>query len=188
MYNKPVLKTMLGAIGLATLLSLSACSSDPTTSDAKAAVEANYQAAPQVTCWAHKTLTFPVDVSMHEQTKSDLEILDGLNRSGLATVQMQMDPSNPSATMLHIDLTDKGKLAHVWDPKGGFCVGPHTVKDIVSVVPDPALKGAFDVKYTWTLNAPSWVERDKFSKLTGMATPGTGDAIITKTDQGWRVM
>lgn len=186
--------TML--LGAATLLS--ACSGKPSTEDAINVITDDLNAShPSDLCWAPASLaglTFPVNVLMSEQTPRDHGILDGLNRSGLATVQMQVDPNNPSAAVLHIDLTDKGKAAHVWDPKRGFCVGRPRVEDITSMREDPAQKGAYDVYYTWTFDAPSWVEREKFPKLRGMAIPAPGDATITrtsdwsKTDVPWHIL
>ena len=184
-FQRALVTTVLCATGM-----LSGCTGTPSVDDATTAINAVYKNG-EANCWAPEslaTLTFPLDVAMKEQSMNDLGILDGLNRSGLIAATMQPNPTDPdtvSESILHIDLTEKGKSAHVWDPKAGFCVGRHTVTHITSITPDPQREGAYDVRYRWTFDAPSWVGRDKFPRLNGMTQPGDGGAVIVKNANGW---
>lgn len=168
----------------------------PSEADARSAINAAYREVPQAGCWLpaeHATLTFPVHVMLRDQSMNDLAILNGLNRSGLATVATEEDPSRPAdmgTLRLKIDLTDKGRAANVWDPKRGFCVGTPVVKDIVSINSDD--KGfdqyTYDVTYTWSYDTPEWVNRNDFPKLNGMAAPVAAWAPVMKWSKTWHVI
>lgn len=182
----------LGGVAL-----VSGCSGKPSDSEAKTAIDAVYRdsALRGDFCWApasHATLTFPMNVRLSEQDRIGMGILDGLDRSGLVTVQRQVDPQLPLDTVLRIDLTDKGKAAHAWDPMRGFCVGTPTVRDVV-VEPawghgHRAQGGVYGVTYLWTFDTPAWVERDKFIKVPGMASPRVNGMYVTRGTNGWGVI
>lgn len=89
-----------------------------------------------------------------------------------------------SATIDVITPTEKAK--GWWDSKTGFCVGTKAVAEVVEWT-DPSKSPTIQVKYTWHLvDVPSWAKGPEFKNIPGMATPVTDEAVLEKTNKGWR--
>jgi hypothetical protein len=83
-------------------------------------------------------------------------------------------------------ITPTEKAKGWWDPQTGFCVGTKAVAEVQEWT-DPSKSPAIQVKYTWHLvDVPSWAKRPEFKNIPGMATPVTDEAILEKTNKGWR--
>lgn len=184
------------ALGVTLLVAaaLTGCSGGPSKGDLKEGLAAFYQAKPQAACWNvvnSANVTWPIRVPMNGMDKTQLGILDGVNRSGIATVTSGVTQGDGGLPImaLTVTLTDKGKSAGAWDAQKGFCVGTRQVQDVTEfTVPNKDNEGMTDVKFTWHYDdLPSWVERDKFPKLDGMAAPVNDEAVMAKTNNGWRV-
>lgn len=172
---------------------LTACSGGPSKGDLKDGLTDYFKAKHQTACWNVQNsanVTWPIRIAMNGMDKTQLGILDGLNRSGIATVTSGVTTGDGLPVMaLTITLTDKGRSAGAWDPQKGFCVGTRQVQDVNEfTVPNKDNEGMTDVKFTWHYDdLPGWVERDKFPKLDGMAAPVNDEALMAKTNNGWRV-
>ncbi|WP_334032881.1 hypothetical protein [Burkholderia gladioli] len=183
---------VLGALVAAAAV-LAGCSDGPSKGDLKDGLVQYFKDKPQAVCWNVENSAaaqWPIRVPSEGMTKEQVGLLDGLNREGIATVQLglvQQGFTNVSA--FTINLTEKGRSAGAWDPQKGFCVGTKTVDQVTEfTVPTKDNDGASEVKFTWKLDdLPAWVERDKFPKLPGMAASVNDEALMQKTNNGWRV-
>ncbi|WP_155288294.1 hypothetical protein [Ralstonia solanacearum] len=183
-----MLETLVAAAAV-----LAGCSSGPSKGDLKDGLAQFFKDKPQTVCWNIENsaaVQWPIQIPSEGMTKEQVGILDGLNREGIATVQLglvQQGFMNVSA--FTINLTDKGRSAGAWDPQKGFCVGTKTVDEVTEfTVPNKDNDGMSDVKFTWKIDdVPSWVERDKFPKLPGMTASVNDEAMMAKTNNGWRV-
>lgn len=182
----------LGAL-VVVAATLAGCSGGPSKGDLKDGLAQFFKDKPQAVCWNvanSAAVQWPIRIPSGGMTKEQVGILDGLNREGIATVQLglvQQGFANVSA--FTINLTDKGRSAGAWDPQKGFCVGTKTVDEVTEfTVPNKDNEGMSDVKFTWKIDdVPSWVERDKFPKLPGMTVFVNDEAVMAKTNNGWRV-
>lgn len=182
----------LGAL-IVVAATLVGCSGGPSKGDLKDGLAQYFKDKPQAVCWNVQNsaaVQWPIRIPSEGMTKEQVGILDGLNREGIATVQLglvQQGFANVSA--FTINLTDKGRSAGAWDPQKGFCVGTKTVDEVTEfTVPNKDNEGMSDVKFTWKIDdVPSWVERDKFPKLPGMTVFVNDEAVMAKTNNGWRV-
>jgi hypothetical protein len=179
---------------IAMAAALTGCSGGPSKGDLKDGLAAYFKEKPQQACWNienSQAVQWPIRIPIAGMDKTQLGILDGVNRSGIATVTSAPVQEGDGVTVmaLTITLTDKGKDAKAWDPKKGFCVGTREVQDVNEfTVPNKDTEGMTDVKFTWRYDdLPSWVDRDKFPKLPGMTAPVNDEAMMQKTNNGWRV-
>lgn len=184
------------ALGAALLVAaaLAGCSGGPSKGDLKDGLASYYNEKPQAVCWNvlnSAAVQWPIRIPTNGMNKTQLGILDGLNRSGIATVTSGpvQGASGFPVMAFTITLTDKGKAAGAWDPQKGFCVGRKNVDQVTEyTIPGKDSEGMSTVKFTWTIDdTPSWVERDKFPQLDGMTTPVNDEAVMAKTNNGWRV-
>ncbi|MEB5487985.1 hypothetical protein QMA69_26525 [Burkholderia pseudomallei] len=183
---------VLGAL-VVVAAALAGCSGGPSKGDLKDGLAQYFKDKPQAVCWNVENsaaVQWPLRVPMQGMTKDQLGVLDGLNREGIATVQEGLAQQGfTNVTVLTINLTDKGKSANAWDPQKGFCVGTKAVDQVTEfTIPNKDSEGTSEVKFTWKLDdVPSWVERDKFPKLPGMTASVNDEAVMAKTNNGWRV-
>ena len=190
--NKQATHRVALGVALSIAAALTACSGGPSKGDLKDGLVQFYKDKPQDVCWNIQNsanVHWPIQVPSQGMDKQQLGILDGLNREGIATVQLglvQQGFMNVSA--FTINLTDKGRSAGAWDPQKGFCVGTKNVDEVTEfTIPNKDTDGASDVKFTWKFdNVPSWVERDKFPKLAGMTASVADETLMQKTNNGWR--
>jgi len=186
------------ALALGSLIAIAAalagCSGGPSKDDLKDGLEAYFKQKPQQACWNvqnSQAVQWPIRIPIAGMDKTQLGILDGVNRSGVATVTSAPVQEGDGVTVmaLTITLTDKGKSEKAWDPQKGFCVGTRQVQDVNEfTLPNKDTDGMTDVKFTWHYDdLPGWVERDKFPKLPGMVAPVNDEAMMQKTNNGWRV-
>ncbi|MCS6478660.1 hypothetical protein NX869_20655 [Burkholderia thailandensis] len=183
---------VLGAL-VVVAAALAGCSSGPSKGDLKDGLVQHFKDKPQAFCWNVENsaaVQWPIRIPTQGMTKEQLGILDGLNREGIASVKAELvQQSFMNVSVLTINLTDKGKSANAWDPQKGFCVGTKAVDEVTEfTVPTKDNEGMSDVKFTWKIDdVPSWVERDKFPKLPGMTASVNDEAVMAKTNNGWRV-
>ncbi|SDG96186.1 hypothetical protein SAMN05216466_106199 [Paraburkholderia phenazinium] len=187
-------KTIAAGMALSLTVLLAACGNGgPSKGDLKDGLEAQDKAHPVQACWAvdnNANVSWPLRVPMNGMTQEQLGVIDGINRSGIATVTTGPFNQNGIPMMvMTVDLTDKGKSANAWDPQKGFCVGTRHVKDVNEfTIPGKGDENVTDVKYTWQYDdLPGWVERDKYPRLAGMTAPAADEAVLQKTSDGWRV-
>ncbi|WP_186020532.1 hypothetical protein [Burkholderia gladioli] len=183
----------LGALAIV-ITALSGCSGGPSKGDLKDGLTAYFKDRPQAACWNvenSQAVQWPIHIPINGMNKEQLGILDGLNRSGIATVTSAPAQVGDGVTVLAltIALTDKGKSMNAWDSQKGFCVGTREVQDVNEfTLPNKDTEGMTDVKFTWQYgDLPGWVERDKFPKLPGMTASVSDEAMMSKTNNGWRV-
>lgn len=183
------------ALGVTLLVAaaLTGCSGGPSKGDLKDGLETYFKDKPQAVCWNvenSQAVQWPIRIPSQGMSKEQLGILDGLNREGIATVIEVIVPQGfMNVPAFTINLTDKGRSAGAWDPQKGFCVGTKAVDQVTEfTIPNKESDGTSDVKFTWKLDdVPSWVDRDKFPKLAGMTSSVTDEALMVKTNNGWRV-
>lgn len=188
-------KQQIRTLGIAlAVAALAGCSGGPSKGDLKDGLSTFFKDKPQEACWNvenSQAVQWPIRIPLAGMDKAQLGIVDGVNRSGIATVTSAPVQQGDGQTVLAltITLTDKGKAAKAWDPQKGFCVGTRQVQDVTEfTVPNKDTEGMTDVKFTWRYDdLPSWVERDKFPRLAGMAAPVNDEAMMQKTNNGWRV-
>lgn len=186
-------KQSLTIAALLASVALAGCSGGPSKGDLKDGLAQFFKDKPQPVCWSVQNgaaVQWPIRVPTQGMTEDQLGILDGVNREGIATVEKGMAQQGfMNVAVFTITLTDKGKSANAWDPAKGFCVGTKTVDEVVEfTVPSKDSEGTSDVKFSWKIaDVPSWVDRDKFPKLPGMMASVNDEAMMAKTNNGWRV-
>jgi len=192
-HKKQIALGAMGAIGVVLSLALSGCSGGPSKGDLKDGLADYFKAKPQEACWNvqnSQAVQWPIRIPLQGMEKDQVAILNGLKSSGIASIAEapQVLPGGAMGTVLTISLTDKGKDAKAWDAQKGFCVGTRQVQEVTEfTVPGKDTEGLTDVKFTWQYtDLPGWVDRDKF-KLVGMAAPVPDEAVMQKTNNGWRV-
>ncbi len=182
----------LGAL-IVVAAALAGCSGGPSKGDLKDGLAQYFKDKPLAVCWNVENsaaVQWPIRIPTQGMTKEQLGILDGLNREGIATVQAGLVQQGfMNVSVLTINLTDKGRSANAWDSQKGFCVGTKAVDKVAEfTVPNKDNEGMSDVRFTWKIDdVPSWVERDKFPKLPGMSASVSDEAVMAKTNDGWRV-
>lgn len=184
-------QTALGALVIVAA-ALAGCSGGPSKGDLKDGLAQYFKDKPDV-CWNVENsaaVQWPIRIPMDGMSKEQMGILDGVNREGIATVTTGPVPEGFTTVFAFtINLTDKGRSAGAWDAQKGFCVGKKTVDEVNEfTIPGKDSAGTSDVKFSWKIDdLPSWVERDKFPKLPGMNAPVNDEAVLAKTNNGWRV-
>lgn len=172
-----------------------ACSDGPSKSNLKDGLEQHFREHRVEACWNIENganVSWPIRIENAGMDSRQLAILDGLRRSGIVKIgsePMTAGGFNLPGTVFIIDMTQKDKDAKAWDTKTGFCVGHAEVKDVTEFT-EPGKNGdnISDVIFTWQYeDVPSWVDRDSFPKLAGIAQPVSDEALLKKTNNGWRV-
>jgi len=131
---------------------------------------------------------FPIRVNRGYRTagySSSDEILKGLANQGLLNVSQQ---SNGFSSVDVLEVTEKGQNVEFWDRKSGACVGHRVVAEVKSWTEPSDGAGAkmTQVTYTWKLDGvPSWVDKNTFSGVKGMAEPAETKIVLVKTNTGW---
>ncbi|MCY0387919.1 hypothetical protein OVY01_11865 [Robbsia sp. Bb-Pol-6] len=176
---------------------LAACGDGLSKSKLKDSLVAAQKAHPEEACLSLQTtgpVSFPIQVPMNAGAglnKTQLGVIDGLNRSGLVTAKMGPLTSGGFTLpgfALTIDLTAEGRSKHVYDEKKGFCVGSRTIVDVTNYVEPAKGENTTEVNYTWQWDdLPSYVDRSKFPTLPGMTKPMDDKVVAQKTANGWQI-
>jgi len=93
----------------------------------------------------------------------------------------------PAVNMDVISISPTEEAKGWWDAKDGYCVGTREVVEIQEwTEPTKASGQRVVVKFTWHLDAPSWADRPEFKNIKGLGEPINGQAVLQKTNKGWR--
>ncbi|KHT13360.1 hypothetical protein [Pectobacterium carotovorum] len=132
---------------------------------------------------------FPVKVNRGYRSagySASDEILNGLVEQGMLNVSQQ---ANGFGSVDVLEVTDKGQEVEFWDREQGACVGYRVVAEITNWTEPSEGNGVkmAQVTYTWKLDGvPSWVDKNAFSGVKGMAEPEEAKIVLVKTNNGWK--
>ncbi|EDP1235726.1 DNA-directed RNA polymerase subunit beta [Salmonella enterica subsp. enterica serovar Reading] len=132
---------------------------------------------------------FPIKVNRGYRStaySASNEILKGLANQGLLDVSQQR---NGFSSVDVLEVTDKGQEVEFWDRIDGACVGHRAVAEVKSWTEPSEGNGVkmTQVTYTWKLDGvPSWVDKNAFSGVKGMAEPEEAKIVLVKANNGWQ--
>ncbi|WP_428515255.1 hypothetical protein [Roseovarius sp.] len=175
---------LLSGLALTSAALLSACGPEGEFEDA-----INAELQDREMCWnisSSKPVTFPIKVKRSFGSSQDLHpILAGLQAQGLVELEV-LDTKFIRSDK--IDLTSEGERHDIWTDGEGFCLGAPEVVEIVrfTYADNGQNENAASVEFTYQYEeVPSWLDRDAFAGIPGMADPEEGYAEVQKSSDGW---